>query len=384
MEFLDWAELPDNLLGLILHRLTSPSDYVRFSVVCRSWNFVAKDNSREHSAPMLLTYSGEEKIWNLCDMTNQKVLNLQVELPNTRFCGFSKGWLVAMDDNFIVTLINPFSKVVGRRPTRENSTFDLPPLHPPEMSDERYRTKWTRYHEYFVNKAIISADPVSSAKDCTVVVSYADRGRLAFIRLHGDTRWTYIDAGIIERVYEIIYAEDKLYALDSKNRGFSCDITTTSQLNFTLVAETFEEHVPVGSFMLKEYLVESSEGLVMVVRCMRTRQRRHRPRVTVGFIVFKLDAYHRKWAPIDTLGDVALFLGDSVISVMASDFPGCKRNCIYFIHDWELLSFDRFRRPRDFGVCDLTDQKYFPFEDAGTLIKMSSRTPIWTMANIKL
>lgn len=78
MDSSDWANLPNDLLNSVLERLPSSSDYVRFSIVCMSWNSVAKVNGRKHTAPMLLTYSGKEETWNLCDITNDKVLDVQI------------------------------------------------------------------------------------------------------------------------------------------------------------------------------------------------------------------------------------------------------------------------------------------------------------------
>lgn len=66
------------------------------SIVCMPWNSVAKvNNGRKRTAPMHLTYSGKEETWNLCDITDDKVLDVQLELPNKRFFGFSKGWLIS-------------------------------------------------------------------------------------------------------------------------------------------------------------------------------------------------------------------------------------------------------------------------------------------------
>ena len=53
---------------------------------------------------------------------------------------------------------------------------------------------------------------------------------------------------------------------------------------------------------------------------------------TMGFKVFEVDLGGGKWKELKSLGNRALFLGNnSSISVEASDFSGCRANCIYFI-----------------------------------------------------
>ncbi|CAB4279866.1 unnamed protein product [Prunus armeniaca] len=63
----DWENLPKDLLDLVLERLESISDYLAFSVVCKAWNGVAKNNRSQsrHTAPMLLISSDKEDTWNL-------------------------------------------------------------------------------------------------------------------------------------------------------------------------------------------------------------------------------------------------------------------------------------------------------------------------------
>lgn len=137
------------------------------------------------------------------------------------------------------------------------------------------------------------------------------------------------------------------------------------------------------------YLVELSDHkeLLMVQRYISSKfnQYGQRYRVTTKFEVFKFDADEYKWIKINTLGDVALFVGEnSSVSLLASNFLGCMPNCIYFLHDWDRVP--RPTQPRDFGLYSMKTQSFLPVTDthAASLIKMSNLTPIWTVANIKL
>ncbi|KAK9912686.1 hypothetical protein M0R45_036536 [Rubus argutus] len=162
----DWAELPKHLLDSVLERLVSALDYLRFSVVCKSWYDVAKDNYK--SALLLLISSDKEDTWSLYDVMDDKVLDMQVRLPNKRFCGSSKGWLVIVEDNFCVTLLNPFGTVKARK-HQENSIIRLPPLKPP--AKDRGLEAWIKRCNYFVHKTTISEDPILNANDCIVVMT---------------------------------------------------------------------------------------------------------------------------------------------------------------------------------------------------------------------
>lgn len=147
--------------------------------------------------------------------------------------GFSKGWLITIDEKFIVTLINPFSRVKGRK-VEENSIIKC---HP-----EKKRRPWhnPKLYKYYVHKARISANPISNAKDCIVMIIHGLRCQLAFIRLNKDTRWTYIDESI-QQIQDVVYVEDKFYAIDHFNRLFCVEVAAEDQFNSYLVGEALEE-----------------------------------------------------------------------------------------------------------------------------------------------
>ncbi|CAL8157160.1 unnamed protein product [Prunus armeniaca] len=169
----DWENLPKDLLDLVLERLESISDYLAFSVVCKAWNGVAKNNRSQsrHTAPMLLISSDKEDTWNLYNVMNNKVLDLQLRLPSKRFCGSSKGWLIVLEENFVVTLMNPFSMVDGCK-EKENLIIHLPP---------QARLYDFRESDYHVRKATISADPILNAHDFIVTVIYGYFSNFAVI-----------------------------------------------------------------------------------------------------------------------------------------------------------------------------------------------------------
>ncbi|KAF9621793.1 hypothetical protein IFM89_028231 [Coptis chinensis] len=87
------------------------------------------------------------------------------------------------------------------------------------------------------------------------------------------------------------------------------------------------------------YLVEFCGELHMVVRRFSNEEGHEwifslHPLTTISFDVYRLDFRTRKWMQLDTLDDHALFLGcNSSFSILGTDFPDCKGNCIYFTDD---------------------------------------------------
>ncbi|KAK9925444.1 hypothetical protein M0R45_033768 [Rubus argutus] len=382
----NWEKLPGHLLSYILNKVELLSDYLQCTLVCRSWNGAAKDCESQlakmrscYRPPMLLISNStdEDNTWNVYSIIDNKVLDMQLEMPNVRFCGSSNGWLITMDKNFVVILVNPFFRVKGRR--KENSIIRLPPMNFPSHFHSLLYKK-------YAYKAIISADPILNANDCIVVVIYEEQLRLAFIRLGKDATWTYIDESC-RPIDDVIYAQHKFYAADGK-RGklLSFDISTS-------VVECVAPGVRQKGDYLKKYLVDSDgKRLLMVQRDITYATWK---RATTQIEVRELDFDKYWWKRKNTLDGLAIFLGDnSSVSVLASNFPGCQPNCIYFNHDT-----DRMKRkfedsgPHDFGIYNIEDKTfqfgtYSPqdrsFSQIFTLLKTTNQPPIWVVPTFQI
>lgn len=330
----DWANLPANVLDSIVERLESVWDYLQFSLVCRPWCCVAKNDhiqrakmmSTIHRPPMLLIAADKGDAWNVYNVVDNKVIDLQLDGQNKRFCGSSKGWVI---DNFAVTLINPFFRVKGRR-NKENSTICLPQLKPP--STEEARIVWTKNFDRYVIKATISADPILDAFNSIVVVIYQPSNQLAFIRLATDTAWTYFDTS---RIDDVVCFQGKFFAVDRWSNLLSFDVTACE-----VEHDAHGVKLPQTMWLVNKYLVDSNGKELLMVRRYYDFDD-NMLRTTMKFEVFKMDFNKGKWIKKKTLGDVAIFLGDnSAVSVLASKFPGCEPNCIYFSHDRDRVTID--------------------------------------------
>ncbi|KAK9924379.1 hypothetical protein M0R45_032749 [Rubus argutus] len=400
----DWSNLPKHLLDSVAERLLLPSDYMRFSLVCMSWYSVAKDNkSKRHrmmTPPMLLIYTGEEDLWKLYNAVDNKILDLQLRVPNKRICGSSKGWLILVDWNFVdknlgVTLVNPFLRVKGRR-EKENSLIRLPPLTPPGWRKwvrvrRRNRDDWVERCQYYVHKATLSADPASNANDCIVVVIFEERLRLAFIRLGKDTTWTYVDEKVCTSVgsrvvngccgiEEVARVEDKFYVLNHASELFAFEVTPLSKPDVELAACGFR-----AGLFVKRYLVEVNENVILMVQRYIQFDRTVGKRETRNFRIFEVNFDKCEWIEKHTLGDVALFVGDnSSVSVSALNFPSCQPNCIYFNHESSRMGCEF--PPHDFGVYNVENQSFLqPYTThAQSLVEMTDRLPIWVVPTIQL
>ncbi|KAM5581884.1 hypothetical protein ABKV19_010894 [Rosa sericea] len=404
----DWAELPEHLLDSILKRLELLSDYFQFSLVCWSWYWVAKDSESQRAKMMLSCYrpplllisrSTNQGIntWNVYNVMSNRVLDLELKVPNKRFCGSSKGWLIAMEKDFSLTLINPFFRVKGRR-KKENSIIHLPPMTPPSKGLNR----WVRDCEYYAYRATISADPILDASDCTVVVIYEELGELAFLRLGKDTRWTYVDKSFSLN-HDVIYAQDKFYSVDGKNGDLlAFDVPTHVNSTTAKKKKVFSnvERVAPGVKLqqqmqnyIKKYIVESNgKELLMVQRYIDLV---NDERITTKIEVFELDFHKCVWKEINTLGDLALSIGDNhSVAVLASHFPGCHPNCIYFNHDHDRITrhFDGAEH-HDFGIYNVQDKRFYYVgyneqdkifsriysRHATTLLRKTNRPPMWVV-----
>ena len=127
---------------------------------------------------------------------------------------------------------------------------------------------------------------------------------------------------------------------------------------------------------MKRYIVESRKELLQIVRHF-TYSDDIDDRWTVSIKVFRMDFDRGSWDEIKTLGGASLFLGDNTsVSVMASDFPACQPNCIYFTKDEAGLSFKHYS---DLRMYDMESESYkFHLAiDEATFSRAVKRPPIW-------
>jgi hypothetical protein len=133
MVVVDWANLEDCPLSLVLDKLEEHIDHVRFGVVCKNWLSIAKLNHqnpqfRVNIPPMVMIVEKESFKSNrrisLYNILTQKY-HSSVQFPSIKFqviLGTSFGWLSFVHDNGDITLLNPF-KYTSIPP------ISLPPLN---------------------------------------------------------------------------------------------------------------------------------------------------------------------------------------------------------------------------------------------------------------
>ena len=148
-----WSDLPDQLLGLILGKL-SLVDIIHCCAVCSSWRSTAQSCSQSTSTTPWLMLPGDEKddsttrcFFNLAENKVYKMKNAFEGFGEDAWCvGSSHGWLVILDDEAIPHLFNPFSRVRIRLPS-------IPNEFPSPNIDRDYFVRYLR--KIFIAKAVL-------------------------------------------------------------------------------------------------------------------------------------------------------------------------------------------------------------------------------------
>ncbi|XP_060972216.1 uncharacterized protein LOC133038171 [Cannabis sativa] len=342
--------------------------------VCGDW--AAKDNKNrvvklsEHQVPLLLvpnTESDNKDEWSVYDVLNNKFLSSKPILP-PNICGSSQGWLLSQDENFNLTLYKPFAQRQNKKENNNHNNttvIELPPLFE-TTADSGLSDFFPR--EYLIRKMAICTPDQSHSQNFKVSVICGTQSdccstiNITSCKVSKDSLWTG---------FEIPHSK----------------VPTKFKLNDimfyknNLKLQPYEElEIDGKPFSYSKYLVESFTGDYLIVKRFRKVEAFH---LTRYFMVFKLRSDDQKFEKMANLGDEALFLGDNTcISVQASHFPGCQKNCIYFTHDKDPR--ENYNGPYELGVYNMETRKCTKIInfDFDAIIKMDRRRPIWILPTL--
>ncbi|RVW83654.1 hypothetical protein CK203_039339 [Vitis vinifera] len=299
-----------------------------FNAVCTEWRNAScekleqvRANHKRHCSnhkrhcsdhqqlPLLMVPTSDtsrERSALLYDVTQKGGCKFYLRLPEARCRGSSHGWLIVVDPSFKVILVNPHSRKFIHLPVLQRLVFE---------TGSNYLL-----HALIPFRCVLSVDPDENPNEYVLM--------------------------------DIVYKDGLFYVLEQQGQLLSCDVSGTLKVERVTPPDTLHR-----TNRDKTYLVESPQGhLFRVIKVVDD------DRTTVGFVIYKLiySLGNPRWTEVKSLGDVALFLGDNhSISVVASDFPSCQPNSIYFCehyHEFYSLPDDRY----DVGVFSLLDGAITP------------------------
>ncbi|PIA41419.1 hypothetical protein AQUCO_02200081v1 [Aquilegia coerulea] len=325
----DSLDLPEHILLVIAEKLfINIKDYIRFGAVCRSWRslYTQHQTTFPPQPPLLMLPSSE-----LLAINDQ-----QTCFPHQSYYpGSAHGWLISLTSTsppLVAHLFNPFL----------SSSINLPPLSNYYFIEDETDCA----PQAFFYKRLAFCKPCDNAWTC--------------LELHPDSKnfpWR-LDLGYMpcSLTDPTIYFENKFYTVDSFGALWLIDLDAPHPRLSNLLP-TFESSFPGNS---KHYVVQSSSHLLQVTRISHVHD--DFSNYTTKFHVFKLDQTHSKRVETKNLYRQMLLLGSNAsMSLPASDYPGCKANCIYFTDDYiegyhhDGGDIDVTPGPPDMGVFNLED-----------------------------
>ncbi|CAM8942228.1 unnamed protein product [Rhodiola kirilowii] len=387
-----WSDLPSDLLHHISLRLPTYTDFLRFRAV--SHHFRSSTSSTPTHLPTQLpwlllphTHHATPIRRAFFDLSLNKFHFLPGIDPSNRkrCCGSSHGWLVILDESPTITLINAvtghrlhvpslstFSNVVSLDFSNVGREYTLR-----NKAGVMYTSDLWSMRDMFIKKVVLSGSPRNGEFVAMAILNQS--GELGYCK-NGDKSWWIVDG--VEGCEDVIYLNGLFYAVNKVGCVMVCDVSKTSP-KVNLIETTQQDGGDV------HYLVGIDEGLLFVSRYldMVYDEELDHPDVmykTVGFEVFRMDLGEGVWEKKTNMENKVLFLGEnSSLCLVASEYFGCKENCIYFTDDYSAANCDGYWGDFDLGVYNLVDGCIEPLVSC----PRNSRTglhwapPIWVTPN---
>ncbi|PIA33651.1 hypothetical protein AQUCO_04000012v1 [Aquilegia coerulea] len=387
----DWSEIPEDILLSVVNRLHTVTDYFHLSEVCKPWrtiNTCSPHNYLIPQPPFLMLAEPkmkmEEKeghdaaIHRAIGRRGFVVLNnkdkmSELDLPELyerRCVGSTGNWLITVNKEQEVHILNPFTRTQFQLPSQST----LPNQLVGDFTQEDLR-------DCFLRRAILCCPPKSTdlnfeLDSVVAITAYGASRKLAIARL-GDESWTPIKNTIPADfcVDDVIFFKDRFYFVNRDGMVAYYDISCSP-----LVATHVSGEFITDRYVNKYYLVEWLGELLLVLKyCLIKEEEPYYK--TQEFQVCKFNFDNEKWEDVKSLGRHALFLGfNTSVSLLASDSSTFRGDCIYFTDDniSEYIG-NGIEGGNDMGVYDLDDGTIKPYY-AGISTSLYS-PPLWIIPN---
>ncbi|KAK9755134.1 hypothetical protein RND81_01G004800 [Saponaria officinalis] len=389
-----WSEINDDILQTITEFLKTYSDYIRVRSVCRTWRKMLP-HFPQHRLPTQLPWlllsssssssSSTSAVFRCAFYYFPTAKTYTLHVPEAsyprRIVGSSHGFLVLVGDSPDIFCFNPLTKFkaflaplstlpgvvsfsfsnVGREYSIQDPSFQ-----------NVYTLDLRQICDVFLSKVILSSSPTKDASLAIAIISWSSTTELAYCKC-GDSSWKSFPFGNFS-AQDVIYCPSKelFYAVNQIG-----DVAFFSPPNTPEIirnVDTIEGDL--------KYLVKSNGELLLVSRYLEAEAdlvSYSEVYQTTGFRVYKFnDAGEGRvhWEPMTDLGDQMVFIGNNLsLSLSASDFEGCKGNCIYYADDHS--------EKADAGVYDLSNDciealPCYPHDGSSPL---SLAPPVWFTSN---
>ncbi|KAI5001553.1 hypothetical protein ZWY2020_026203 [Hordeum vulgare] len=295
------GELPDDLLGAIYRRCSSPYDRLRFAAVCRSWRAAALAwRTPLPALPLLVPSTGNgqrDRMMRAYSPEDGRVL--RAPLPwfpyGKRIVGCHDGGWVAATIGCRVEVVNLFTR--HRLMQRDFTCRCTGRIYLREMTDK-----------ISLRKVVFSEDPAT--KGCIMAGITRSRCNILLCRLDCEdgSGWSTAGCGTrrIPNLADITFYNGELYVLSYDGHLHRFIIGQNNNDAYVINWQQLSTERPIGPEGVK-HIFELRGNLAVAVRNARILR------------VFELVAYwdtttgsYYTWVEVTNLGDHALFLG-----------PGC-------------------------------------------------------------
>ncbi|KAL5720037.1 hypothetical protein ACHQM5_012748 [Ranunculus cassubicifolius] len=272
----------------------------------------------------------------------QLVYNFDLpEAREKRFLGSSGTWLITIDYDGVINLLNPFSRV----------QCSLPPQSTCYDCEDKHHYNGRQARDILTHKVVLFSSPLVGD---SIAIAIAGHGRKLSIARIGDASW--IGCPTPEYLLDdVVFYKEQIYVINVYGVVMVCDISDgVDHPKASILTRWFQPPEVNIDDVKKFYLVEWMGDLLMVLKLMdsdklqefldlpkekKRIERMNRSEDTLlckpkGFKVYRLNFAEKKWDELKNLGEFSLFLGrNTSISVLSSN-KCIKKNCIYFTDDY--------------------------------------------------
>ncbi|KAL9225748.1 hypothetical protein vseg_001638 [Gypsophila vaccaria] len=383
-----WSEINGDILRKISNHLQTYSDYIHLRSVCLSWRAHLPefpDRQLPTQLPCLLLPPSSSVLrrafYHLPSSKTHSLPLPEASFPR-RIVGSSHGSLLLAAHSPDLFCFNPVTKFkaflaplstlprvvsfsfsnVGREYSIQDPSFQN--VHTLDLR---------QICDFFLAKVILSSSPTKHACLAIAIISLSSTTELAYCKC-GDSSWKSLPCGDLS-AQDVIYCETEelFYAVNQVG-----DVAFFSPPNTPEIIRSVDP--PIDGDL--KYLVKSRGELLLVSRYLEAQAdliTYSEVYETTKFRVYKFGNAGKglvRWEPMTDLEDQMLFIGYNMsLGLSASDFEGCKGNCIYYADDHS--------EKGDAGVYDLSNEciealPCYPHDGSSPL---SLASPVWFTPN---